>query len=652
MSYFAALAEGLGNVFSFPNILIPILGTLIAMIGSFLPGIGGASIAALLLLATIDWDPISVLLLFGALTGGATFMGSITAILFNIPGNSAAAAALLDGHALSRKGLARTAIATAATASALGSIVGVVALIAILPVVRPFILEFGPLERMLLGLWGLTTIIAVPNSSVMKAVAVTLIGLMCAAIGHDPDTALPRWTFGTYALLDGIDMVAMLLGFFTISEVIGWRNHYRIAERPDMHAEKDSVWAGIRAVFTHYRLMIRSSLIGTIVGIIPGVGGTVAGFVAYGQAIQTAKTDRDNFGKGDIRGLIAPESAVDAKDGGSLLPALAFGLPGSEAGVILVTVFAIHGLVPGTPMLTVNLSLTFTLIMALLLSNILTSVVGVAIAPALARLTDLRIDRLALPVLIASLVTIVQLNGMLADLYVAVAFGLFGYLLKHFQWPRVPFVIAFVLANFIEKNAALSAQLFELDRLNFFERPAAITIAGFVALSLFWMLRQTGQPRTDAFRKPLAVAFALAIALVSAFMAGQAIMAERAYSAYVIVLAVTTSLACLGVAVTDLMRPKPEDAATSATHLAGLPRSHLLPIMALLVFVAATAFFGLPAGTGILVAFWLLSGGALSSRRVVIGLGVGIAMVFLTAQYLDKATSVLLPDPLIKTIWN
>ncbi|NCU20599.1 hypothetical protein EOM89_07650, partial [Candidatus Falkowbacteria bacterium] len=162
--FFDPLGIGLANVFSWPNILIPLLGTVLAMIPSFLPGIGAASLAAIMIAVTVTWEPVSVLLLFGALTGGATFMGSITAILFNIPGNASSAAVLLDGHPMARDGQARMAIAASATASAVGSLIGVLVLIALLPAVRPLLLQFGPAERFLFGLWGLVAIIAVPNA--------------------------------------------------------------------------------------------------------------------------------------------------------------------------------------------------------------------------------------------------------------------------------------------------------------------------------------------------------------------------------------------------------------------------------------------------------------------------------------------------------
>lgn len=643
MTYFEALQEGIGNVFSFPNIFIPVLGTALSMVSSFLPGIGGSSIAALMILLTVTWDPVSVLLLFGAMTGGATFMGSVTAILFNIPGNSSAAAAMLDGHPMTRRGLPRTAIACAATASALGSIVGVLVLLALLPIVRPFLLEFGPLERLLLGIWGLSTIAAIPNSSTLKALAVTALGLLAASIGSDPQTSLPRWTFGSFVLFDGFDMIALLLGFFTVTELIGWRKNYRLASSDQASTEKDSVLAGIMAVIRHYRLMLRSSALGTMVGIIPGVGGTVAGFVAYGQAVQQASgEDRQTFGKGDIRGLIAPEAAVDAKDGGSLLPALAFGLPGSEAGVILVTVFAIHGLVPGTPMLTTELSLTFTLVAALLVSNILTSVVGVALAPALGKLTTLRIDRIALPALVATLVTIVQLNGALLDLYVVLGFGVFGYLLKRFDWPRVPFIIAFVLGSFIERNVALTAQLFELDRLSFVERPAAMVLAALILLSFIWMARKKGLRLETPVPPKYSEHFAFAVTAIAAVFATVAVAASDGYSIYAKGIAVSGTLLCMAVGLREILqnsgaviRPRP------------IPVSHVVPVVALIVMGTMTALFGMAAGIAALLMVWLGADQPVRKKTMALITICAVLLGVGTYFYLDRVANVVVPKGIV-----
>jgi TctA family transporter len=637
--YLAAIAEGAGQVLSWPNIVVPLLGTLIAMISSFLPGIGGTSIATIALLMTLHWDPISVLMLFGALTGGATFMGSITAILFNVPGNASSAAAQLDGHPISRMGYPRKAIAAAATASAIGSVIGVMVLIAILPVVRPFILQFGPLERLLLGLWGLTAIIAVPNASALRATATAVLGFLLAMIGADPATGDPRWTFDILGLFDGFSIVAVLLGFFTLSELMSWRTTYRLSDPPPLDGDMDGIWLGIGAVRRNMPLTVRSSILGTVVGVVPGVGGTVAGFVAYGQAVQTtAEDDRSQFGKGDIRGLIAPEAAVDAKDGGSLLPALAFGIPGSEAGVLLLTVLLIHGFQPGLPMLTVDLSMSFVLIFALLLSNITTSVVGVALTPVLAKLTTLRIDRIVLPVLIASLVTLIQLNGSIVDLYVAAAFGVLGYLFRHFDWPRIPFVIAFVLGDFIEDNLAMTVKLADAGRIDLSTRPAAWVMLVVILLTLAWMLRRMVRSDEAPRRVQGERGFALAMTALPAAMAVLAL--TQGYTSLSIVMALAA--AGLGAFALWQLARMPSTGAAEP-----VPVAHRVPLILLTLLPFSIWAFGLVAASAAFALFWVLRWEDGRPRNLVTSLAVAVAVAALTALYLDRFAVVRLPDPAI-----
>lgn len=643
-SYFLAISTGLGNVLSFPNILIPVLGTAIAMVGAFLPGIGNSSLTAIVLVATLTWDPVSVLLLFGALTGGATFMGSITGILFNVPGNASSAAVLLDGHPMARNGRARTAIACAATASATGSLFGVLVLLVILPFVQPLLLEFGPLERLLLGVWGLSTIIAIPNLSPLRALAVTMLGLLCAMIGSDPTSGLSRWTFGSLQLSDGFGTIAVLLGFLTLSEVIGWRQSYQVSSSGTDPAS-GSTKEGIKSVFAHPGLTARSSIIGTLVGVIPGVGGTVASFVAYGQAVQWSDKP-ETFGTGDIRGVIAPEAAVDSKDGGSLLPVLAFGLPGSEGGVILITVLAIHGLVPGTPMLTHDLPLSLTLIFALLMSNILTSIVGVSLSPYLAKLTRLRIDRIALPALIASLVTIVQLNGLLTDLYVAAAFGLLGYLFKRLDWPRVPFIIAFILGSFIETNYALTVRLMDVGRISVWERPAAIVIIGLILATLAWMLLGRRKTTKQAFRTKSRgdrlvafglTAIALAMALAPTYDGG-------VYSPYALSMAWMAALSCGIVAVTGLLAQK------SAFVERTIPNEHRLSVGLLTVLPAAVWALGVSTAIALLTFFWLRFSADLMRIGTVWILVVSGSVLLAIHLLIENVARLRLPEPGILTI--
>ena len=633
-----AAAEALAILFSWPGILIPVAGTLLAMATSFLPGIGSSGVMAFVIVLTMSWSPESTLLLFGALTGGATFMGSITAILFNIPGSTSSAAALLDGYPLARKGYPRRAIACAATASAVGSVIGVFILLAILPFIRPLLLSFGPFEMVLLGIWGLATLVAIPNVSPLKAAVMALSGFLVAMVGTDPTSGAPRWTFGNGDLLGGVPLIPVLLGLFTFAEIIGWVRRYTLDKASLFnHAADDSVRSGVVSVFRHFRLTVRSALIGTGVGVIPGVGGTVASFVAYGQAAQVHRED-GKFGEGDIRGLIAPESAVDSKDGGSLLPVVAFGLPGSEGGVILLAVLALHGIVPGVPMLTDQLPLTFVLIFALLFSNILTSVVGVALTPALARLTELRIDRIVLPAIIISLASVIQINAQVTDIALVIAFGIGGYFLKAANWPRVPFVIAFILGEFLETNLALSVQLIELGRIVPWERPASLALFAMLGLTFWWLLRKPAERKSrkasggDAW-------IAGTIALVAAVFTVTGPAPGEGFS----MASLPVALATLGLGLVALVR------AVRTTGLAGVPvpAHHVRPLLLLAAVPVLVVLAGFPLAMAATVFLWIAMPDRPGPMRLAAAAAWGLATGLAAWFFVHEFAHLLLPEGLI-----
>jgi putative tricarboxylic transport membrane protein len=479
----SAAWEGLTLVFAWPNILYPIVGTLLAMVVAVLPGLSGATLMALAIPLTLGWDPLHVMLLYGALLGGATFMGSVTAILLNIPGTAPNAATVIDGYPMAQKGMARTALAASATASALGSTFGVILLIALVPLVSLVIPRIGPPEYLLLAVWGLVAIGTMIRGSVVKGLAAAGLGLMVSFIGLDPRTADARFTFGTVYLLDGLSVVPVFLGMFALAEVIDLSASRRetISGRSRVEELGGSTIEGILAVFRNGGLFLRSSAIGVVVGMIPGLGGTVAGFIAYGEA---ARTDRSGtLGTGDIRGVIAPEAANDAKDGGSLLPTLALGIPASAGTAILLGVMAIHGIRPGQELLNEGLSLTFALIWSLFLSNWITSVVGLSVVRPLSRLTIVRTRRLIPPIVVLATLGALASSGRIADVWIAMLFGVTGYLMKKLDWSRVAFVMALVLGPLFEWNLQLTMDLQRLGRIDFWARPSVLIIIGLIALT-------------------------------------------------------------------------------------------------------------------------------------------------------------------------
>ena len=485
MPVLEAAWDGLELVLAWPNFLYPLAGTLAAMIFAVLPGISGITLMALAVPLTFQWAPLPVLLLFGALIGGATFMGSVTAILLNIPGTAPNAATLIDGYPMARQGHARTALAASATASALGSTFGIVVLIALVPLVTTVVPLIGPPEYLMLTIWGLGTIGAVARGSMARGLAMAGLGLMASFIGLDPISASPRFTFGSLYLQDGLGLVPVFLGLFAVAEVIALMASGRLTVSGKTEAEElaGSTREGIRAVFRYPGLLLRSSLIGTVVGMIPGLGGTVAAFVAYGDAARAHRAD-GRFGEGDIRGVIAPEAANDAKDGGSLLPTLALGIPASAGTAMLLGVLSLHGIRPGAELMAGGLPLAFALIWSLFLSNWLTSVLGLSLVRPLSLLTLVRTARLTPAILVLATLGAFALRGRVADVGIALGFGVLGWLMKEFGWPRIAFVIAFVLGPLFEQNLRLTLSLQRLGRIDFWSRPSVLLIAGLIALTV------------------------------------------------------------------------------------------------------------------------------------------------------------------------
>ncbi|MBP6876191.1 MAG: tripartite tricarboxylate transporter permease [Candidatus Eisenbacteria bacterium] len=483
-SVLQAAWEGLRLLCSWPNILYPVAGTLLAMLFALIPGISGFTLMSLAIPFTYSWDPTRIMLFFGPLVGGATFAGSITAILFNVPGSPPSAATMFDGHPLAKRGEAKTAIACSAAASALGSTFGILILIALVPVMRMAVLSFGAPESLMLAVWGLSSIAILTKGSPIKGLAAAGLGLLLAFIGSDLRSGEDRFTLGWLHLRDGIGQVPVFLGMFALAEIFELilSGRRTIAEDPSAAHLAGSVRRGIASVFRHFGLFLRCSVIGTVIGMIPGIGGTVASFVAYGHAAQSDREGAGTFGQGDIRGVIAPEAAHDAKDGGSLVPVFALGIPGSAGTALLIAVLTLHGMAPGGTMMSQHLGLVFVLIWALFLSNWLTSIVGMLAVGPIARLTQVRI-RLMMPVLLAMTALGAYLGReRIEDVFTAFAFGLLGLGMKMHGWPRVPLLVALVLASFFEVNLHITRRLHELGRIDLWNRPIVLVL---IALTLF-----------------------------------------------------------------------------------------------------------------------------------------------------------------------
>jgi TctA family transporter len=468
--YEAAL-PALMVMFAWPAPLYLVLGTLLGLLFGILPGLGGPQVLALLLPITYGMETnLAIVLLVGAMSAIA-FGGSIPAILINTPGTPQSAATCFDGFPLAQQGKAGMAIGAAATASCLGAIFGAIILTILLPLGRYVVLAFSYPEYFMLAFMGLSVIAVVSKGSLWKGLIAACLGLILSTIGYDPITGSVRYTFGTDYLWDGIRLVPAFIGLFAIGEAIDlFLGRGKIAQS-SYAGRIGGIAKGIKAVFKHFGLFIRCSAIGTLVGIIPGVGGAVTNFLAYGHAAQASKNP-ERFGKGDIRGVIAPEAANDSKDGGALVPTLLFGIPGSLEMAVFLGAMIVLGLDPGPRMMMDRPEIVLVLIYTLVAGNILVALIGIFGAGALVKLTYVPATLLAPVIFTLGLMGAYLTHELLADVIVALIFGVLAFAMKRFDFSRIAVVIALVLGGLAQKTFHQTLLLWGYK--GFFIRPISL----------------------------------------------------------------------------------------------------------------------------------------------------------------------------------
>ena len=403
-------------------------------------------------------------------------------MLFGIPGTTGSAATILDGHPLAKQGQAGRAFGAAYTASLLGGIAGAVLLAVSIPVLRPVILYLGSPELLAICIFGLSMVTVLSGKAPLRGMAAAGLGLMVAMVGSDPQTGTMRWTFGTFYLWDGLPLVPVTLGLFALPELADLAIARRSIGGDARVDTRSGQLQGIRDTLHHWWLVLRCSWLGAALGAVPGLGAAVIDWLAYGHALKTEK-DTGRFGEGDIRGVIASESSNNAKEGGALVPTLAFGVPGSASMAILLGPFMMHGLVPGPRMLTDNLEFTYSIVWSIALANVLGAGLCLAFSNQLARVATIRMG-LLLPVVLAIIfLGAFQGSRQWGDLYVLLGFGVFGWIMKRQGWPRPPLILGVVLGDIVERYLFISVGRYEWAWLT---RPLVVVL---FALAVFGLLR-------------------------------------------------------------------------------------------------------------------------------------------------------------------
>ncbi|MFH1488217.1 MAG: tripartite tricarboxylate transporter permease [Pseudomonadota bacterium] len=478
-----AMWSGLVQVVQWPAIGFLTLGVMVGIWLGAVPGLSGILGLVILIPFTFGMDPVPAFALLIGMYAVITTSDSISSIMLGIPGTAASQATILDGYPLAMQGKADRALAAAFTCSACGGVIGSMFLALSLPLARPLILTFGSPEFFMLGVLALCMVGFLSGNSILKGCLAALIGLLLSMVGYAQVGSVPRYWFGLDYALDGLPMIPIVLGLFAVPEVMELAvRDTSISRIPKEQAEVGGQLAGIRDVLRHRWLVIRCSLIGVYVGMLPGLGAEIVDWIAYGHAVQSAK-DKSQFGQGDIRGVIAPESANNALKGAAMIPTLAFGIPGSAPMAIFLGALLIQGLKPGPEMLTTKLDLTFSMVWTLVIANILVAALLMFWSRQVAKVAFLP-GHLIVPGVILFVMMGAWLGSSeMGNWFVLIIIGVLGFAMKRCGWPRPPLILGFVLGPIMENAFQLSVRAY--GGFHWFLRPVVMVITGFVLLMLY-----------------------------------------------------------------------------------------------------------------------------------------------------------------------
>ena len=462
-------------------------GVFLGLVLGVIPGLGGLVGLSLLLPFTFNMDPFSALALMMGLASVTVTSDTIPAVLFGVPGTVGSAATILDGHPMAQKGEASRAFGAAFTASVVGGLIGAAILAVSVPVLRPIMLYIGTPELLAICILGLSLVATLSGGAPLKGLTAGCIGLMVATIGEEAQTGEIRWAGDFLYLVEGLPIVPLALGLFAIPELASMAiNRSSIAAKLTSGIKPQEKWGqlqGVRDVLNNWFLVIRCSAIGSTLGAVPGIGASVIDWIAYGHASRSEKGASETFGKGDVRGVIASESSNNAKEGGALIPTVAFGVPGSASMTLLLGAFLIHGITPGPKMLTSQLDITYTLVWSVALANILGAGICFIFANQLARIALIRSGILVPVVLAVTFIGAFQGSRDWGDIYALLIFGVIGWIMKQKGWPRPPLVLGFVLGGLVENYMFISVNRYGTDWM---ARPIVMII---LAITIFGLLR-------------------------------------------------------------------------------------------------------------------------------------------------------------------
>ena len=486
----AAIFEGLAGIMTPEALTLMLLGIIASSVFAAIPGIGSLLLLSMVIPYAMKLEPytcIAFLLGIGVVSNTANTFSSV---LIAVPGSAGSQATILDGHPMAKMGEARRAFGAAYTASAIGGIFGAIIFVITLPVMKPLVFAFGSPEFLMLVLWGLAAVGILSGNSAIKGLMAAALGLGITLIGTDARTGIERYTFEDFYLWDGIKLVLVALGVFAVPELVD------LSVRRTSVSESGSLgsgtWRGVKDVFKNWWLVLRCSAIGVWVGFLPGLGSSVADWFAYAHAAQTEK-NTENFGKGDVRGVIAPESSNNAKEGGALIPTTIFGIPGSTSYALMLAAFIAVGITPGEQMLGPQLPYLYGMLWVLVIANLIATGLSMGFSNTFAKLSVVPFYIIVPMTLIMCVVAAFSANFDYADLLVLVIFSVVGVFMKRHGWPRPPLLVAVVLGSQMQNYLWLTVERYYFSE--WLARPGVIVI-GLVIIATI------ASPIIRAYRQP------------------------------------------------------------------------------------------------------------------------------------------------------
>jgi putative tricarboxylic transport membrane protein len=500
-----AWLHGIQSLSSPHELLFLALGVATGLFVGVLPGLGGVATLALITPLTYGMSTVSSFALAGGVMGAVPMGGAITAILLNTPGHAANVVTCLDGYPLAAQGKAGLAIGAAASSNAIGGLIGTITVLAVLPLAHTLVFVIGPPEFFLLSVLGLLLVATISRGRLLRSLIAAGFGLMLATVGYSSVTGGARFTFGSEYLWDGIPITPPLIGMFAVAEMLNLMIKGGSILNIQTSVEVTNVTDGLAESFRHWGTLLQGSLIGTFLGCIPGIGAAVSSFLSYSITAKFSKNP-ESFGKGNIKGIIATEAAVNAKDGSTLIPTLALGVPGSAEMAVFMGILILHGIQPGPFMLINHQTEIYSLIWALTASCWVAAGIGLLLARPLSKITAIDSQLLAPLVIVIAFAGSYAVDRELANVCVTAVFALFGYMAIRFDFPRIGMVMAMVLGSIALRSYQQTMMISRGSWSVFLTRPVSVFLVICIILGLLApvLLRMSGLrlARGDAARAP------------------------------------------------------------------------------------------------------------------------------------------------------